>query len=165
MYWMLIALGAALCGCGSTQAYPGPELPEEEVALVKGYSTFCSGSVRLHKLDGRYSGTRLSVRAGRHAAELFVTSEPYIPSDSPGPQFAQCVSISRHAVSFPVRAGHTYWFSIDETDPRRPRVSLWESISPQGPEGRRVNLEVQQRALERACYLDGRFTRCFPGHY
>lgn len=72
--------GALLGGCGTATTYDGPELPEEEVAVLEGYWRYyllAMRIVQITKVDGKPAlatspVTRVMLSAGRHSVELQV---------------------------------------------------------------------------------------------
>lgn len=68
----LVVIAAACAGCATERAYPGPELPPAERAVVRADPALSAGlpvTVRLRQVDGRdvpLSASRVELAPGAH---------------------------------------------------------------------------------------------------
>ena len=104
----IICLFAALIlsGCSTIQGYPGPELPKEQIAMVK----ISDGRIALDHIKSSF-GTSISVLPGAH--QLFATWKITTESCT-AIQGTDCLSKALFGVEFECQldftaiAGHSY---------------------------------------------------------
>lgn len=101
---MLLAGCAVTSPNAPTQAYPGVERPDREVAVVE-----CGFSVRLLAIDGddRFLGQamrdRFSLLPGRHSFRVTLAPNAYTGTDA---------GDETRTVTFELEAGHVYDISV-----------------------------------------------------
>jgi hypothetical protein len=103
----------ALQGCGTTKVYPGPELPDEDVAVIKGSRTVAGIRIYFSTVDkdGNDEVTySIEVPAGKRKIRLYF-----------GTTDGSVQGMSR-TLSFNAEGGHTYQVKGIEHDNR---VWIW----------------------------------------
>ena len=142
------------------QAYQGEALPDSEVALIRGYDTFCNGKVLISDLDGQYTGLWLKTPEGRHHMKVTVQSIPFSPDDPNLDPSYECSWISHFQVEFAVRAGHEYWFYANHIVDKDDSLTVYESSPDDSTKGQPVETIAVMTSIRKACFAGGEYTEC-----
>ncbi len=101
LVFILLAGTATLAACGTYQAYPGPALPDDKIALIIGDYRIRANSpfgVFLRKIDGQVvpqNNSRVAVRPGIHV----LLADCYLDRRD---------NLSRYEIEVDVQAGQRY---------------------------------------------------------
>ncbi len=123
----VISLMLSLSGCASTKAYPGPGLPDEEVATVVGFwseegPSLVSEFVSIIEVDGEtFVSTAAKVLPGEHifSIEAQMWGNTWAVLATGGPRR------ERKQVQFVAEAGHEYKIIAKENRSPPPKYHIW----------------------------------------
>ena len=150
---------SGLISCSSLN-FDESKLKAENLTKIIGYSTTCSGKLKIYnKEDSRYASTIL-LPAGEKELEILLESEPYYPERHFGHSSYSCVDIAKLSVAFEASPGKGYRLFAEQLEPHLFQITAYELFKSNSPKANSIKTNSKQLEINKRCGFYGSIRDC-----